>query len=169
MSRTVSMGILVLVSLLAGAFLCYAEASTQCASAEFKCSNGRCTTIRYLFDTGNDCGDNSDEQFCDETSIFFSSQLKNVQPLYDFRRAAARASCLKDTNVVWGLWSPQIPTTTDPPRTRRKREEKGNRDVVKTTLYNITRRGLKGPCRVTVGRSPKLTVKKNSLRCGSFQ
>ncbi|GBN25858.1 Low-density lipoprotein receptor-related protein 2 [Araneus ventricosus] len=65
MSRTVSMEILVLVSLLTGAFLCYAEASTQCASAEFKCSNGRCITIRYLCDTGNDCGDLSDEQFCE--------------------------------------------------------------------------------------------------------
>ncbi|GBM66787.1 hypothetical protein AVEN_74329-1 [Araneus ventricosus] len=54
-------------------------------------------------------------------------------------------------------------------RTRRKREKKGCRDVVKTTLYYITRRGLKGPCRVTVGRSPRLTVKENSLHCGSFQ
>ncbi|GBN88663.1 hypothetical protein AVEN_152602-1 [Araneus ventricosus] len=130
MSRTVSMEVLVLVSLLAGAFLCYAEASTQCASAEFKCSNGRCITIRYLCDTGNDCGDNSDEQFCAE---------KSATTL----RPAARASCPKDTNVVWGLWSPQIPTTPDPPRTRRKREEKGSRDVVKTTLHYITRRGLK--------------------------
>ncbi|GBM79296.1 Low-density lipoprotein receptor-related protein 2 [Araneus ventricosus] len=65
MSRTVSMEILVLISLLAGAFLCYAEAATKCASDEFKCSNGRCTLINNLCDRRNDCGDNSDEQFCD--------------------------------------------------------------------------------------------------------
>ncbi|GBN47570.1 hypothetical protein AVEN_112408-1 [Araneus ventricosus] len=66
--------------------------------------------------------------------------------------------------MVWDLWSLKIPTRPDPSRTRRKREEKGSRDVVKTTLYYITRRGLKGPCRVTVERSPEVTVKKNSLR-----
>ncbi|GBM70877.1 hypothetical protein AVEN_76827-1 [Araneus ventricosus] len=59
------MEILVLISLLACAFLCYAEVATQCASAEFKCSNGRCIPIRYLCDRGDDCGDNSDEQVCD--------------------------------------------------------------------------------------------------------
>ncbi|GBM70876.1 Putative vitellogenin receptor [Araneus ventricosus] len=58
------MEISVLISLLACAFLCYAEASTQCASAEFKCSNGRCIAIGYLCDASNSCGDNSDEQFC---------------------------------------------------------------------------------------------------------
>ncbi|GBN20734.1 Low-density lipoprotein receptor-related protein 2 [Araneus ventricosus] len=42
-----------------------AIASTQCASAQFKCSNGRCISIRYLCDTGNHCGDHSDQQFCD--------------------------------------------------------------------------------------------------------
>ncbi|GBN22679.1 Low-density lipoprotein receptor-related protein [Araneus ventricosus] len=65
MSRTVSMEILVLISLLACAFPCYAEAATQCASAEFKCSNGRCIPIRNLCDRGDDCEDNSDEQVCD--------------------------------------------------------------------------------------------------------
>ncbi|GBN38110.1 hypothetical protein AVEN_100186-1 [Araneus ventricosus] len=59
------MEMLVLISFLACAFLCYAEASTQCASAEFKCSNGRCTAITNLCDGNNNCGDNSDEQFCD--------------------------------------------------------------------------------------------------------
>ncbi|GBM70873.1 Prolow-density lipoprotein receptor-related protein 1 [Araneus ventricosus] len=68
MSRTVSMEIFVLISLLAGVFLCYAEAATQCASAEFKCSIGRCTDIRNLCDGDNDCGDRSDEQFCDSYS-----------------------------------------------------------------------------------------------------
>ncbi|GBN00059.1 hypothetical protein AVEN_9017-1 [Araneus ventricosus] len=48
----------------------------------------------------------------------------------------------------------------DPQRTRRKREEKGSRDVVKTTLYYITRRSLKGPCRLTVGRPHRLTDKR---------
>ncbi|GBN15117.1 hypothetical protein AVEN_224730-1 [Araneus ventricosus] len=64
MSRTVSMEILVLISLLAGVFLCYAEASTQCASSQFKCSNGRCTSIRNLCDGDNDCDDHSDEKDC---------------------------------------------------------------------------------------------------------
>ncbi|GBO26511.1 hypothetical protein AVEN_4570-1 [Araneus ventricosus] len=69
-----------------------------------------------------------------------------------------------------GSLEPATSTRPDPPpRTRRTREERGSRDVVKTTLYYITRRGLKGPCRVTFGRSPSLTVKENSLRCGSFQ
>ncbi|GBN40016.1 hypothetical protein AVEN_250883-1 [Araneus ventricosus] len=65
MSRTVSMEILIHISLLAGVFLCFAEASTQCASDEFNCSNGRCTTVRNLCDRIDDCDDNSDEQFCD--------------------------------------------------------------------------------------------------------
>ncbi|GBM77780.1 hypothetical protein AVEN_231584-1 [Araneus ventricosus] len=73
-----------------------------------------------------------------------------------------------DVETVGSL-EPAIPTFSDPQRTRRKREEKGSRDVVKTTLYYITRRGFKGPCRVTVGRPPRLTDKKKSLRCGSFQ
>ncbi|GBM40220.1 hypothetical protein AVEN_183537-1 [Araneus ventricosus] len=61
--------------------------------------------------------------------------------------------------LLWGPGTP-VPTRPDPQRTRRKREEKGSRDVVKTTLYYITRRGLKGPCRVTVGRPHRLTDKR---------
>ncbi|GBM29813.1 hypothetical protein AVEN_48265-1 [Araneus ventricosus] len=37
---------------------------------------------------------------------------------------------------------------TRPQRTRRKREEKGSRDVVKRPCIHITRRGLKEPCRL---------------------
>ncbi|GBO10818.1 hypothetical protein AVEN_64742-1 [Araneus ventricosus] len=59
-----------------------------------------------------------------------------------------------------GSPEPTVPTRPDPQRTRRKREEKGSRDVVKTTLYYITRRGLKEPCRLIVGRSPRLTDKR---------
>ncbi|GBO03900.1 hypothetical protein AVEN_224505-1 [Araneus ventricosus] len=86
------------------------------------------------------------------------------------RRQSSKMSYEKrKEKYVVGSLEPAIPKRPDPPRTRRKPDEKGNRGVVKTTLHYITRRGLKGPCRVTVGRSPKLTVKKNSLRCGSFQ
>ncbi|GBM63914.1 hypothetical protein AVEN_10301-1 [Araneus ventricosus] len=63
MSRKISLEV-ALASFLAGAFLFYADASTQCASAEFKCPNGRCTSITNLCDGDNDCKDNSDEEFC---------------------------------------------------------------------------------------------------------
>ncbi|GBN88746.1 hypothetical protein AVEN_72335-1 [Araneus ventricosus] len=76
---------------------------------------------------------------------------------------------LIDKEPLVGSLEPANSHETRPPRTRRKREEKGSRDVVKTTLHYITRRSLQGPCRVTVGRSPKLTDRKNSSRCGSFQ
>ncbi|GBN83676.1 hypothetical protein AVEN_224604-1, partial [Araneus ventricosus] len=63
MSRTVCFQAF-LVSLLAGYFFYYAEASSQCAPSQFKCSNGRCISMGNLCDGNKDCGDNSDEEFC---------------------------------------------------------------------------------------------------------
>ncbi|GBM03839.1 hypothetical protein AVEN_231311-1 [Araneus ventricosus] len=48
---------------------------------------------------------------------------------------------------MWGPRSPQFPRDQTPNELAES-EKRRSRDVVKTTLYYITRRGLKGPCRV---------------------
>ncbi|GBM79308.1 hypothetical protein AVEN_92060-1 [Araneus ventricosus] len=64
MSRTVSMEVF-LISLLAVAFLFFAEASSTCDPTEFKCSNGMCISkIRVYDGVSDDCGDNFDEKVC---------------------------------------------------------------------------------------------------------
>ncbi|CAL1301564.1 unnamed protein product [Larinioides sclopetarius] len=50
--------------LLVGTFLCYAEASSQCDPHYFACSNGRCVYYTQVCDRNDDCGDNSEERYC---------------------------------------------------------------------------------------------------------
>ncbi|CAL1278005.1 unnamed protein product [Larinioides sclopetarius] len=54
----------VLISLLAGVILHSAKAGVPCSPAVFKCLNGKCIQRSWFCDNGNDCGDNSDEQYC---------------------------------------------------------------------------------------------------------
>ncbi|GBN25860.1 Low-density lipoprotein receptor-related protein 2 [Araneus ventricosus] len=63
MNRKVSLQV-VLFSLLAEAFLYYAEASSQCDPHYFQCSNGECVYYTKVCDGNDDCGDNSEEHFC---------------------------------------------------------------------------------------------------------
>ncbi|GBN54098.1 hypothetical protein AVEN_69429-1 [Araneus ventricosus] len=62
MSRTVRLEV-VLISFLACAFLHYAEGA--CSSAGFKCMNGKCLSASQFCNKNNDCGDSSDEKYCD--------------------------------------------------------------------------------------------------------
>ncbi|GBN42947.1 Vitellogenin receptor [Araneus ventricosus] len=53
----------ILISFLAGAFLHYAEAA--CSVMKFKCINGRCLSFKAFCNEKDDCGDSSDEIYCD--------------------------------------------------------------------------------------------------------
>ncbi|GBM79306.1 Low-density lipoprotein receptor-related protein 2 [Araneus ventricosus] len=62
MSQTVSLGI-VLASLVAVVFLHYAEAA--CSASDLKCTNGECITADLFCNKDDDCGNDSDESYCD--------------------------------------------------------------------------------------------------------
>ncbi|GBM72269.1 hypothetical protein AVEN_46968-2 [Araneus ventricosus] len=68
MSRTLSLQV-VLISLVAAAFLHYGEgnfleAAAPCPPLNFKCMNGNCISPVVFCNGKNECGDNSDEKFC---------------------------------------------------------------------------------------------------------
>ncbi|GBN16649.1 hypothetical protein AVEN_132413-1 [Araneus ventricosus] len=68
-----------------------------------------------------------------------------------------------------GSPEPTVPTRPDPQRTRRKREEKGSRDVVKTTLYYKNPEEFEGTVPTDRWEIAQVDRQKNSLRSDSFQ
>ncbi|GIY00600.1 uncharacterized protein CEXT_361441 [Caerostris extrusa] len=51
-------------SLLIGALITYTEVYGECTPGNFECFNGKCIKRGWFCDNGNDCGDNSDERYC---------------------------------------------------------------------------------------------------------
>ncbi|GBN50579.1 hypothetical protein AVEN_160474-1 [Araneus ventricosus] len=71
-----------------------------------------------------------------------------------------------ELTVSYALWGPQrppIPTrpSDQTPSELAESERRKEADVVKTILNYITRRVVQGPCRLTIGRSPKMNDKRN--------
>ncbi|GBN21920.1 hypothetical protein AVEN_42430-1 [Araneus ventricosus] len=87
MNRTTIIEV-VLISLVAGAILHYAEAA--CDPLQFTCTNGKCISDRWFCDGANDCGDNSDEVHC------------NVDP--SFRCPVGWASCPNRRRCILSSW-----------------------------------------------------------------
>ena len=54
----------VILAILALSASLLASDSTKCLETQFKCSNGKCIPFAWQCDKENDCGDNSDETNC---------------------------------------------------------------------------------------------------------
>ena len=61
-------------------FLVYSAAVHTCLANQFQCASGRCITASWECDGENDCGDNSDEEFCSEYCYYHPSNWKLYLP-----------------------------------------------------------------------------------------
>merc|ERR1712141_975700 len=95
---------LVLLSFVAVGF---AETNEECDDSEFQCNTGECITSSWKCDYYDDCGDNSDEQDCDdswtewqfEENKYCSSGGK-LETLKESSWEKARAACARNSECT---------------------------------------------------------------------
>ncbi|GIY02735.1 uncharacterized protein CDAR_188631 [Caerostris darwini] len=75
--------------LLIGALITYTEVYGECTD-NFECLSGKCINRGWFCDNGNDCGDNSDERYC------------NVDPQY--RCPSGWMKCLNEIRCIPSHW-----------------------------------------------------------------